>query len=281
MYGVITRNETEITWGEFDYGFYEVKDVTGRSADPIPNAINTVSCFADNAAVDAEPDLVPISDAGHRATREQPYFDWDFICPTHKEYRSGLLEIIDDCVAVSDDVRLDDVGFPRGEYCHCERCQQAFADSDVSEWEHWRAGVITDFLETAADRIPGRTYLTLHPDPYPGAVLERSGINLQELSTRGIVDEFVIPLYDTAYETTYWLEILASGFRRALETPLTIELYAVDIDIDTLIRVTEIADTYADNVSFGYDASNARGALRRMKADERSGVTHGTPDANR
>ena len=33
MYGVVTRNEEEVDWPEFDRGFYEVKDVTGRAAD--------------------------------------------------------------------------------------------------------------------------------------------------------------------------------------------------------------------------------------------------------
>ncbi len=277
MYGVVTRNEEELTWAEWAHSFYEVKDVTGRSTDPVPDAINTISCFADNAAVDAEPGLVPQTESGVRATREQPYFDWDFVCPTHEEYQSGLLEIIDDCVAVSDDVRLDDVGFPRAEYCQCERCRTQFAESDYEEWDTWRTSVITDFIAQATDRIPGRTYLTLHPDPYPGALAQRAGIDLATIEDRGLVDEFVIPLYDTAYGTTYWLEIIASGFQRALETPMTIELYAVDIEIESLIHATEVADAYSSNVSFGYDASNGRAAIRRMEADKREGVTHGKP----
>ncbi len=62
MYGVVTRNEEEVRWPEFDRGFYEVKDVTGRSAEPIADGVNMVSCFGDNAASDADPSLVPVDD---------------------------------------------------------------------------------------------------------------------------------------------------------------------------------------------------------------------------
>ncbi|MFC6718229.1 hypothetical protein ACFQGT_11370 [Natrialbaceae archaeon GCM10025810] len=275
MYGVVTRNAEEVRWPEFDRGFYEVKDVTGRSADPLPDAVNMVSCFGDNAAADAEPSLVPIDDEGRRATREEPYFDWAYICPSREEYREGLLEIVDDCVAASDDVRLDDVGFPRPEYCRCDECERRFAESEYDDRFEWRASVITAFVERAVERIPGRVYLTLYPDPYPGHLHERAGLDLEALSD--LVDEFVIPLYDTAYGTTYWLKIIAKGFESRLETPFSVELYAVDVDVDDLIHAAEVAGSYANDVLFGYDAGNARAALRRMKAERRDGVTHGEP----
>jgi len=34
----------------------------------------------------------------------------------------------------------------------------------------------------------------------------------------------------------------------------------------------EVAEEYGESVLFGYDASNARAALRRRSADERDGV---------
>ena len=43
MYGVVTREAPETTWAEFDSAFYEVKDVTGRAAEPIETAVNRVS----------------------------------------------------------------------------------------------------------------------------------------------------------------------------------------------------------------------------------------------
>jgi hypothetical protein len=284
MYGVVTRNEEEVGWSAFDRGFYEVKDVTGRAAEPLPSAVNMVSCFGDNHAAESSPELVPVSADGDRATRERPYFDWDYVCPNADEYRQGLLETVAEAAATSPDVRLDDVGFPRAEYCHCERCDAAFADSDYDDRSTWRASVITEFVAEAAERVPGRTYLTLYPDPYPGHLRERAGLDVAALAPH--VDEFVVPLYDTAYGTTYWLETIAGGFETLLEaeadgTPFAVELYAVDVDVDALIHATEVAGETAANVYFGYDASTAAAAVRRMRADEREGAEYRPDDGRR
>jgi hypothetical protein len=290
MYGVVTRNAEEVEWPDFEAGFFEVKDVTGRAAAPLSNAVNMVSCFGDNAAADENPELVPVNEDGELATRDRTYFDWAYICPTNEKYRDGLLEIIEDCAAENEDVRLDDVGFPREEYCHCERCERKFADSEYDDWFAWRASVITEFVADAADRIPGRTYLTLYPDPYPGHLYERAGLDIEALSE--YVDEFVVPLYDIHYGTTYWVETIAKGFQSRLNwtpegtsppsgdgdgrgTPFSIELYAVNVDVDDLIHATEVAENYAKDVFFGYDASNAAAAVRRKRADAREGVTYG------
>jgi len=272
MYGVVTRNAEELSWPEFDRGFYEVKDVTGRQAEAVPDGVNMVSCFGDNATAEARPDLVPVDEDGAPATRDRPYFDWAYVCPSAAEYRRGLLEIVSDCAAVNGDVRLDDVGFPRQGFCHCERCEAAFTESEYDDWTEWRASVITEFVADAADRVPGRTYLTLYPDPYPGHLLSRAGLDLAALAAH--VDEFVVPLYDMAYETTYWLEVIASGFVDALDAPFSVELYAVDVDVDNLVHAAEVADAYATDVLFGYDASTARAAVRRLEAERREGRSH-------
>jgi hypothetical protein len=235
-----------------------------------------ISCFGDNAAVEGNPDVAAISRDGDLATRERRYFDWDYICPTHDEYRRGILEMVEDAATANEDVRLDDVGFARPEYCHCDRCDDRFADSDFEDRQAWRASVITDFVAEARERVPGDLSLTLYPDPYPGHLYERSGLDLDALAE--YVDEFVVPLYDMAYTTTYWVEVIASGFADRLSAPVSIELYAVEVDIDNLIHAVEVAEAYADSVLFGYDASQARAALRRMQADERDGVTHGSDE---
>ncbi|MFY4814270.1 hypothetical protein [Haloarcula argentinensis] len=272
MYGVVTRNEEETEWSEFDRAFYEVKDVTGRAVEPIAGAVNMVSCFGDNA-VESEEDLLAFDDEGTPATRNQPYFDWTYVCPTHDRYREGLLDIIEEAAAVNEDVRLDDVGFPRDEYCHCDRCEQRFADSEFEDWSAWRSNVITEFVAEARERVPGDMYLTLYPDPYPGHLEARSGVAIDDIAE--YVDEFVVPIYDMAYSTTYWLEILAKGWQDRLSTPFSIELYAVDVDVDDLSKAVEVADEYAETVLFGYDASNARATIRRMNADAREGQSFG------
>ncbi|MEE6208803.1 hypothetical protein U3A55_01345 [Salarchaeum sp. III] len=273
MYGVVTRNAEELDWPEFDRGFYEVKDVTGRHTDPVENGVNMVSCFGDTATAETEPGLVPVDAEGNEATKERTYFDWGYVCPTASNYKNGLIEVIEACTIANDDVRLDDVGFPRDGYCHCERCEQRFAESEVDDWYDWRASVITEFVAEVRDRVPGDLYFTLYPDPYPGHLYERAGLDIDALSE--YVDEFVVPIYDTNYGTTYWLETIASGFQSLLDTPFSVELYAVDIDIDNLLHATEVAEEYANDVFFGYHAGNARAALRRIDAETREGVEFG------
>jgi hypothetical protein len=276
MYGVVTRNAEELEWSAFDVGFYEVKDVTGRAAAPLSTGVNMVSLFGDNAAVGDDPSLAAVDAEGRPATRERPYFDWSYVCPTHERYREGLLEIVDDCVAERADLRLDDVGFPRDGYCRCERCDRRFAESEFADREDWRASVVTDFVSEVRDRVPGDLYLTVYPDPYPGHLRTRSGVDIEALAP--MVEEFVVPIYDTAYGTTYWLETIAKGFESRLagaDVRLGIELYAVEVDIDALVHATEVAAAYADGVYFGYDASNAAATIRRLQADRQEGVSHG------
>ncbi len=272
MYGLVTRNEEEVDWEEFDRTFFEMKDVTGRATEPVAGAVNMISAFGDNAAVEGDPTLAPIDDFGTPATRERPYFDWDYVCPSKDTYREGILEMVEDAVEVNEDVRLDDVGFPREEYCHCEHCNHALAESDAEDRQEYRRERITDFVAEARERVPGDLYLTLYPDPYPGHLDARSGLDIEALSE--YVDEFVIPIYDMAYETTYWVEVIAKGFQDRLDTPFSIELYAINIDVDNLIKVMDVADEYANSVLFGYEAGNARAAIRRKRADNRDGVDH-------
>jgi hypothetical protein len=268
MYGVVTRNVEELDWAEFDLGFYEVKDVTGRQETPVSNGVNMVSCHGDSTA-STEEALVPVNDEGQPATRERRYFDWGYVCPTHERYREGLLELIGECAETNADVRLDDVGFPRPEYCYCDRCVERFERSEFDDRFGWRESVITEFVADARERVPGDLSLTLYPDPYPGHIFDRAGTDVDALAE--YVDEFVVPVYDMAYTTTYWLEIIARGFVDTLDTPFSIELYAVDVDIDNLVHATEVAEEYAESVLFGYDASNARATVRRMQADAREG----------
>lgn len=264
MYGVVTRNEDELDYAEFDTAFYEVKDVTGRTTDPVRSGVSMVSCFGDNRTAEENLSMVPVSDDGARATRDRQYFDWDYICPNRDEYNERLLETISAAVEVSPDLRLDDVGFPRPEYCHCEVCTDRFAESPIEEWFEWRSNVITEFVEAAADRIPGVTYLTLYPDPYPGHLYERAGIDVEEIEP--FIDEFVVPLYDLSYSTTYWIEVIASGFERLLETPFDVELYAIDVEQENLRRAAEVAESYAEDIFFAYDASVARDVISELRA---------------
>jgi hypothetical protein len=273
MYGVVTRNVEEAEWPEFDRGFYEVKDVTGKAAEPLAGVVNVVSCFADNAAAENDPELVAVDGEGHTASADREGFDWTHVCPTHPEYRAGLLEIIQDCADAAEDVRLDNVGFAGAGFCRCERCRRRFEASDHEGWESWRADVLTGFVAAARERVPGDLLLSVHPDPYPGHLRERTGLDPAALNDH--VDEYVVSLYDPHYATTYWLESIAAGFADELDAAVGVELYAVDQDVDALIDAVDAVTPHVENVYFGYDASTAVAAIRRKRADAREGVSFG------
>lgn len=263
MFGVVTRDRKAAARSPFDPVYFECKGVTGRRADPIAGATSMISCFGDTARGERSPDLVPVSDTGERATREMPYFDWGFICPNREAYRSDLLDTIEEAATISHDVRLDDIGFPREEYCHCEACVTAFEESAHTNRDVWRCDVITSFLEEASERVPGRLAVTIYPDPFPGHLEARAGVNVDDLAP--LVDSFVVPIYDLAYTTTYWLEIIAKGFESRLPRPFQIELYAVDVGVDALEKAATVAGTYADGVVFAYDESTAKDVVKRLE----------------
>lgn len=273
MYGVVTRNVEEMEWSAFDRAFYEVKDVTGKAAAPIEGAVNLLSCFADNAALSEEGSLVAVDSEGRSASEDRSSFDWTYVCPTNPDYRDGLLEIVADCVEVSDDVRLDNVEYPESDFCRCERCDRRFADSEYDDRDAWRASIMMEFVADVATIVPGRLFLSLHPDPYPGHLFDRSGLDLETIATH--VDEFVVPLYDPSYATTYWLETITAGFADELDVPFGAELYAVEQEIDDLIDATEAVEPYADHVYYGYDATTAAATIRRQQASRQRGVSHG------
>lgn len=108
--------------------------------------------------------------------------DWDYVCPIDDTYREGVLEMVSDAAAVNEDLRLNDIGFPRGEYCDCDGCTRRFEASDHDDRVRWRQQVVTEFVAEAHDRVPGELYLTVYPDPYPGHLERRSGVNVDALA---------------------------------------------------------------------------------------------------
>lgn len=259
MFGVVTRNTDACD--EFDPAFYEVKDVTGRREKPVENAHNMVSVFADNRVVEDDKTLAPVNEEGERATRDHEMFDWDYVCPT-SNYKDEMLDLIEEC-DLGEGIRLDTIGFPREGYCRCERCLNEFKDSEL-EWEEWRASVITDFLESAAELVESRLSLTLYPDPFEDHQYSRFGLDLKRASE--IVDFFVVPIYDMAYATTHWLETLTWGFKDALEEPFYTELYAAPpVEHEELVKATRVALRHSDGVLFAYNDEGARSVIEELK----------------
>ncbi len=94
-------------------------------------------------------------------------------------------------------------------------------------WIQWKAKTVTDFVFEASKIVKENKKpfsVTLLPDPYFGK--ERYGEDLHSLQKH--VDFFIVPIYDMAYSTTYWLQTLAYAFRKQTKKPLYIELYAAN-----------------------------------------------------
>lgn len=260
MYGVTTRDPDALDGHEAGPAFYTVKRVSGTVVEPREDAVNTIACFGDAATAASDPDTLTVTASGIQASAARPEFVWDWLCPTNPEYRDALLSVVADCVEASPDVRLNTAGFAREQCCHCDRCDHLFETSDHDDRMAWRTATITSFIERVRDRVPGDLYLTVHPDPYPGQLARRRGLDLATLDD--IVDAFVVPLCATTYETTYWLEIIARGFDAAVDAPLVVQLSATD-DPDDADAAVAAVTPYADEVVFGGDAEALAPVLSR------------------
>lgn len=247
--GVVTRYRTHVP--HFDVAFWETKDVGGARRPWVPGTIPMVSCFGDNRVAAAHPDWVQVGPGGERGARPTRYFDWDTLCPSRPEVMALALAWAEQALEGAGALRLDDVTFARRGYCACARCQDGAASAGVP-LVVWRQRVLTQFVAAVRARAGTRPlYLTLYPDPYPGHLEHERGLDLEQLAP--LVDAFVVPLYDLGYSTTYWLEVIAAGFRDRLGAhPWWAELYALKVPSPNLVRAAQVAGTYADGLLLAY-----------------------------
>ncbi len=273
MYGILA-DDADVARGNRDgLVYYRAERASGQRRDPVDGAVNCVACWGDTATVEANPERAAVTRDGVRATPDAEGHHWGTVCPTDPDYRSALLDRVE-AVGSAGDVRLTTLGFPGDSFCHCERCDRLFADSDRDDRDAWRTDVVTGFVADAADRVDGDLIASLYPDPYPGNLRERAGVDPRALAPH--VDGFYVPLCSVSYETTYWVESLARGFAReldGLDVPLTLHLSAAEADADRLADVARQVERHATNVVFAThrcDVDVARDAIRRLRdADAR------------
>jgi hypothetical protein len=245
----------------FDLTSFYVKSCTGKTCKPADNMYNIISCFGDNRTARKNPEWVAVSKSG-KATRanKSKHFLWDHICPSAEEYKTILLDQIGKTLKTDvTGIHLDCIGFPETEYCTCTRCVEDQKESKRERIE-WRSKVLTDFVAEASKRVKDNEKsfsVTLLPDPYFGK--ERYGEDFRALAK--FVDFFLVPMYDLEYSTTYWLETLAYAFRKQLEKPLYIELYAANPGpkLKNLVSAMITVSSYADGIILAtHDTSLAK-----------------------
>ena len=252
--------------GRFPGSFFEVKDVSGLMQPSLPGTVPMLSFFGDNRLASAHPEWVQRNAAGMRAVRSETYFDWDSLCPTRPEVQEAVIEGLRAALVPGIlGIRLDDVDFAREGFCRCDACAASFAAARATDpaidWIAWRADLISDVTRRSVALVRAwqpqlPIYFTLYPDPSPRHQLERFGVDLQAITP--LVDAFVVPLYDLAYTTTYWLESLAWDFRDVLRAPLLLELYALHVDEKVLHHVLDVAGRYADGLLLAYEEREER-----------------------
>ena len=209
-----------------------------------------ISCFGDNVTARKRPEWVAVSESGKavRANRSHRFL-WDHICPSVEEYKLQILDLINDALKADvTGIRLESIGFPRTEYCTCDRCVEKREESNL-KWTEWRAKTVTDLVAEASKLVKekGKSFsVTILPDPCFGK--ERYGEDFHALAK--YVDFFNVPIYDLAYSTTYWLETLALDFSKQLEKPLYIELYASypEPEMKNILSAIVSVSNYADGV---------------------------------
>jgi hypothetical protein len=271
MYGILTDDLELARSGLGDRTYYFSEYVDGRSQEPLENAVNSVACWGDTAAVREDPGRAAVDADGTRATPDAEGHHWGTVCPTDPDYCEGLLERIELAGSVGD-VRLTTLGFPGNGFCHCDRCERQFDSSELEDRDAWRTEVITEFVADAKTRVEGDLLATLYPDPYPGSLRERAGLDPHALGPS--VDGFLVPLCGPGYETIYWVESLARGFARELEdleASLSIQLSGAEIEPERLAGVTRRVEPYADEIVYGTypgDAETVRETIRLLRGDK-------------
>ncbi len=247
--GVVSRFPEHLS--HFAWGYYEVKGVTGVWRDAPSGAIPMVSVFGDNRVAKSHPEWVQVGPEGEAAVRASRYFDWDALCPSHPGVMELALEWVEraQSQARTGRIRLDDVSFAREGFCVCGACRAA-RDVRGQDLPTYRQDVIAAFVRTVHARA-GSLEMTLYPDPLPGHLETRFGIDVDRLAPW--IDRWIVPIYDMHYATTYWLVILAQGFRERLTRPFVIELYGLQVPEPELLHAAQVALAYADGVLIAYD----------------------------
>lgn len=278
MFGILTDDAALARAGLADATYYLAEGVDGTRRKPVPDAINSVACWGDTAAVREHPGRAAVTAEGIRAVPETDGHHWATVCPTDPEYLAALLERLEQVSQVGD-VRLTTLGFPGEGFCRCARCREQFTASDHDGWTDWRTDVVTAFVAEAASRVDSRLTATLYPDPYPGHLRERAGLDPQALAP--YVDEFLVPLCSIGYETTYWVESLARGFAtelEGLESTLSVQLSAPEADVERLTGLSRQVAPHVDRLVYGTHPDDVdvvtetmgrvRDALESADADE-------------
>jgi len=228
----------------FDISIYYSKRVDGVLGKPANGMYNDITCFVDAKSIREKPELVALSPKGP-ATRSNKAFSlpWDFVCPTNEEYKSNVLQFIEDTAKEAvEGVILNLYHFPEESFCTCPRCSKLQRKSGL-DWLDWRAQSVTEFIRTAKKLVKQPFGIEIWPDPV--LAKERFGLDFDALAE--YVDFFHVPLSAHNYVTMYWVDTLTRDFKKILKKPIFIELSAEiagDIETKALLRTVAYVSSH-------------------------------------
>jgi hypothetical protein len=248
----------------FDLHVYYSKWADGQAFPAASGMQNDVTVFCDAKAVREDPSIVALSKIGPALRRNRrANLAFDFVCPTHPEYRAKVLDYIE---SLSHEniigVTLNLYHFPDQEFCVCPRCMELWRRSHLN-WTQWRAQTVTEFVQDAKVRVKGTFAVEIYPDPVLSK--ERFGLDLEAIGE--VVDYFHVPLSSRDYFTNYWVDLITRDFVATLKKPVMVELSAempTDEKLDALLKtVAYLSRHNVDSVLFlVHDSENARQIAR-------------------
>ena len=248
----------------FDLHVYYSKWADGQVFPAAKGMQNDVTVFCDAKAIREDPSIVSVSDSGPALRRNRKSnLAFDFVCPTHTEYRTKVFNYIDslskqDIIGVT----LNLYHFADKEYCTCSRCTEQRQKSGF-DWTEWRAQAVTAFLKEAKTHIEGTFAVEIYPDPV--LAKERFGLDLDAIAD--LVDYFHVPLSSRDYFTNYWVDTIIGDFVATLKKPVVLELSGempTDEKLDALLKtVAYVSRHNLDAVLLlVHDSENARQIAR-------------------
>jgi hypothetical protein len=248
----------------FDPHVYYSKWADGQVFPAAKGMQNDVTVFCDAKAIREDPNIVSVSSSGPALRRNRKSnLPFDFVCPTHPQYRARVFEYLDS-LSKQDilGVTLNLYHFADQEYCTCPRCTQLRKESGLN-WVDWRAKTVTEFLKEAKTHTKGTFAVEMYPDPV--LAKERFGLDFDAMAE--LVDYFHVPLSSRDYFTNYWVDTIVRDFVASLKKPVVVELSAempTDEKLDALLKtVAYVSRHNLDAVLLlVHDSENARQVCR-------------------
>ena len=236
----------------FDLHVYYSKWADGQVFPAAKGMQNDVTVFCDAKAIREDPSIVAVSNTGPAVRRNRKFnLAFDFVCPTHPQYRAKVLEYIE---SVSKEeilgVTLNLYHFPDQEFCTCPRCAEQSKNSGLT-WNQWRAQTVTMFVKEAKAKVKGTFAVEIYPDPV--LTQERFGLDLTAISE--LVDYFHVPLSSRDYLTNYWVDMITRDFVSTLKKPVVVELSAempTDEKLEALLKTMAYVSTTQYRCQFCY-----------------------------